>query len=298
MPSSSLSKVLLKGTIDDNCELSRLRGNGLVLSTICGEVDDWVKTHIIPNDDAYHIILYYSRLPETRFVTFPKSRGLNINMMPFKLFDNATLPHIYHAYVSIINACRSKVLYNPDTIAYLTIHESDVAAGTTQRRPGIHIESPVISCKENRIVKCDINDMEYRCLAWGLGSWNDFPIGGIYMASSVANSTRVWASIIDNPEEVVDHHGGLEHLREDLGEGHFLDANELCWITDRTPHESVAIATDTHRQFFRLVVGKIDAWYSQHSTPNPFGVLPEAVIIDTNKFDVQTMHTPSLDYSI
>ena len=41
--------------------------------------------------------------------------------------------------------------------------------------------------------------------------------GGIYMASSVADSTRVWNVKVDKPQEVVGTLGDLEHLRGRLG---------------------------------------------------------------------------------
>ena len=77
-----------------------------------------------------------------------------------------------------------------------------------------------------------------------------------------------------------------------------LDAGELIWMTDKTPHESLPIpvavgnssrpveemhqtsgikhtkleatpAQPQRRQFFRLVVGEVTAWFADHSTPNP-----------------------------
>lgn len=63
-----------------------------------------------------------------------------------------------------------------------------------------------------------------------------------------------------------------------------LQKNELFWITDRTPHESMPVEEATHRQFFRLVAGKIDCWFAAHSSPNPLGTLPHARIVDVDKF--------------
>ena len=65
-----------------------------------------------------------------------------------------------------------------------------------------------------------------------------------------------------------------------------LQANRLYWITDRTPHESLALAQSTYRQFFRLVTSKVDLWYEQHSTPNPLGVVPPPAvrIVTESKF--------------
>ena len=73
-------------------------------------------------------------------------------------------------------------------------------------------------------------------------------------------------------------------MREHLGEGVALKACELCWFTDRTPHEATPAPVAGGRTFFRLVVGRISVWYSKHSTPSPLGVLPDAPVCDEDKF--------------
>jgi hypothetical protein len=59
-------------------------------------------------------------------------------------------------------------------------------------------------------------------------------------------------------------------------------------MTDRTPHESLPVPTGAgvRRQYFRLVVGTVTAWYADHSTPNPLGYLPDPAvrIINGDKF--------------
>jgi len=99
-----------------------------------------------------------------------------VNMMPFDLFEpEATLPEYLHDYIGIINQCRrySKSYRNmekgsmrrqdegveastlddggvtdgthsdvEDRIAYLTIDERPVLPGCSQRRQGVHVESP------------------------------------------------------------------------------------------------------------------------------------------------------------
>ena len=63
-----------------------------------------------------------------------------------------------------------------------------------------------------------------------------------------------------------------------------MQAGELYWITDRTPHESRPLPNGGHRKYFRLVTGDIGAWYQAHSTPNPNGIQPDAPIVTHNKF--------------
>ncbi len=233
---SHMSLAFLRCTLDNTSEVSRLRGNALVLSQICSYIDRWIMQHIKHDPDAYKLIPGHVPF-------FPKPQQLNINMFPFKLFDLMTLPSECYTHTDIINIikmCRSHVMYDPDMNAYLTIH-----AMVQQSR--IRIARPSIQCKHNRWVKRDINNIEYRCLAWGLGSWTDIPVGGIYMATTVPNSIKIWASTIEYPEDA-----SLEFARDDLGEWHIMESDRLYWMTDRTPHEIIADC-----QIFQLVIGDI-----------------------------------------
>ena len=289
--------LVAQATSDQENPLSKLAGNGLVWSNVFQKVtasyiEEIVRETVRLTPDAYRI------MPDVHWrynspLRFPESRDLNINMMPFKLYDPAkTLPGYCHQYIPMILRCT--LPYAPSTakdrdkIAYLTIHESDVSAGETQRRPGLHIERP--SGPGGRVLKFnhdashwDPENREYMSVAWGMGHWDDgWPVDGIFLASNVASSTRVWPALVDNSEELA--RNGCERLRPHLGEATLLDANQLCWITDRTPHESVAIDRDVHRQFFRLVVGPVGVWYSKHNTENPLGVRPDAPVTDVDKF--------------
>jgi len=71
-------------------------------------------------------------------------------------------------------------------------------------------------------------------------------------------------------------------------------------MTDRTPHESLPIpaasaAAGTRRQYFRLVVGQVSAWFADHSTPNPLGIVPspEVRIVHGDKFKLYPALTRS-----
>lgn len=123
--------------------------------------------------------------------------------------------------------------------------------------------------------------------------------GGIFMASNVANTTAIWNCHINSDSgEIVGPHGDIERLRGLLGPASYkLDAGEMVWITDRTPHESLPVppVVDAqgrtivpHRQYFRLVMGPISAWFTNHSTPNPLGVEPPSGvrIISGDKFEL------------
>eukprot|EP00933_Yihiella_yeosuensis_P004380 TRINITY_DN108748_c0_g1_i1.p1 TRINITY_DN108748_c0_g1~~TRINITY_DN108748_c0_g1_i1.p1 ORF type:complete len:353 (-),score=59.75 TRINITY_DN108748_c0_g1_i1:171-1229(-) len=221
-------------------------------------------------------------------VSFPEPCGININMMPFVMNrdDNSSLPEEYHGYWPLIQRClRDQSRCSSNQIGYLTIHESLVQKGVTQRRAGVHIESTKVLTK----------DAGGRCIEhmhpWGM-SLGKVTSGGLYMCSNVDDSCQVWDLGISDPLQVAAKHGCLEHLRDELGVGEQMKAGEMWWITDKTPHESLPLKEDAGRQFFRLVAGQVGVWYSKHSTPNRLGVVPDPSITQIashDKFDeIQT----------
>ena len=132
------------------------------------------------------------------------------------------------------------------------------------------------------------------------------------MASTVTNSCRVWNAKV--ARAAMGELGDLEHVRPLLGPGTCLKENELVWMTDTTPHESLPLVAGTTRQvvqfplsshtltiirlfcllacssspaqYFRLVTSKVTAWYADHSTPNPLGVVPpeHVMVLHGSKF--------------
>ncbi|RHY51866.1 hypothetical protein DYB37_003136 [Aphanomyces astaci] len=107
------------------------------------------------------------------------------------------------------------------------------------------------------------------------------------MASTVADSCGVYDMTIRDHHMVTGALGDVEHLRpllEKLDHKYvLLQANELIWMTDCTPHESLPLLATTFRQYFRLVTSGVSLWYADHSTPNPLGIQPNATVIHGNK---------------
>merc|ERR1712130_1055989 len=105
--------------------------------------------------------------------------------------------------------------------------------------------------------------------------------GGIYFASNVASTCRLWDCriIADrvNDKEIIGRNGDIEHLRSTLKRAEIpsdtMKPNNLYWITDRTPHEVLPMKHKGYRQFVRIVCHEVGVWYEAHSTPNPFGLL-------------------------
>lgn len=249
--------------------------------------------------------------------------AISINMMPFDLFDpKNTLPSYLHGYLPMIEKCREynkayiDMQYNTNQkehellwgeaprkrldhldsknrIAYLTVDERPVLeAGQSQRRGGVHVECPgALRQKEIADKSKYTPDLAFYH-PWGLGrAIDEFLIGGIFIASNVSDTTAVWNSRIhDTFGDIIGPHGSLERMREFLGPpAKKLAAGELIWLSDRTPHESLPLHDPTiTRQFFRLVVGEIGFWFTEHNTLNPTGFqVPSNVpIIQENKFNL------------
>ena len=111
---------------------------------------------------------------------------------------------------------------------------------------------------------------------------------GIFMASSVSNTCAIWDALID--QETTDSHGGMEHLRPLLNRPFLIPANELIWMTDRTPHQAMPQRKSGYRQFFRLVTSDFNVWHAQHCTANPKVPLPPHVhVIHERRFENQNV---------
>eukprot|EP01126_Amoeba_proteus_P013585 TRINITY_DN15802_c0_g1_i1.p1 TRINITY_DN15802_c0_g1~~TRINITY_DN15802_c0_g1_i1.p1 ORF type:complete len:362 (-),score=50.04 TRINITY_DN15802_c0_g1_i1:103-1137(-) len=214
------------------------------------------------------------------YVTFPTPKDININMMPFLLNKRNSLSEDYRSYWPIIELCarqlEKKYRYDVGCIAYLTIQESLVLQGSSQRRPGLHTESPGYVQVEKDV---------YEWSNWGCGYRTDTFDGGIFIATSVSDSCRIWDNCNILPE-AIKNGGNIEHLRSLLGNGKFVKKGQLWWMSDTSPHESLPLLEDTYRQFFRLVVGPVSLWFSDHSTPNPLGtpIGENCKVIHGNKF--------------
>ena len=209
----------------------------------------------------------------SNLVSFPPSTGININMMPFVVgssFKACRLPKYVRPYWDMIFACIGPELSKASEpwwpkasdpsdlgkIYFLTIHESWVEAGESQRRPGIHVDSAgevfvKDSRKENPTPTPILGEEgngdadTYRYHPWGGGcahqivnaEGNKFTTdgfvlrGGIYLASSVANSCRAWNCQI--AADAVGTLGDVSHLREGMPQGSTLEPGRLYWLTDR-----------------------------------------------------------------
>ena len=185
-------------------------------------------------------------------VIFPTYSKLNVNMMSIMMGDPESIPNNLKKYIPMINQCPLE----KGTTVYLTVHESNVEEGKTQRRPGIHTDATSTS-------------------SWGGGSWGGKE--GIYLAST-DGTCQVW----DTQTKKVDYMGSLKFKL--ISQSEILKPNHLYWMSDRTPHESLPVKSTKVRQFFRLVGKDIGIWYSNHSTANPLGIKPQCLVSNVDKF--------------
>lgn len=197
-----------------------------------------------------------NNLQEICPVQFPEYTGIDINMMPIIFGDSSSIPEELHGYIPILEECNLQWF----TTAYLTITETIVEAGNSQRRPGIHTD---------RVRAGDWGG------GWGGGYFENLPLEGIYIAST-DGLTEIW------DKQVTDV--GLMGECNCLDPGITTKANTLYWMTDKTPHRNLPSPVSGRRQFVRLVADKVSFWFSKHSTPNPLGIKPNATVINADKF--------------
>ena len=221
-------------------------------------------------------------------VVFPAYSGVNVNMMPFIMGDIDSIPPEYQQYAEMISACSVRE-DEIGRIGYLSISESEVASGATQRRPGLHTEGT----DAGDGLSCHGGDSSSD---HGRGGYSGEPtkkkkekkkakrFGGVYMASNVDDSCVVY----DMSVRVPGRHGDCEHLKEDplvkASKKTLMKSGELFWVTDRCLHEALPVQQNVRRQWFRLVAGNLGMWYSKHNTPNRLGIKAPCLIVDDSKF--------------
>lgn len=275
--------TLLAGVQDEGSPLSLLAGyeESLLKRIYENYVATWVDS----------VQLTTKTSPEIAFspcarVAFPAPRDISVNMLPFVLGNVGSLPENLRPYHDLIMTCP---LQDSEIgkVLYLTVEEGWVEAGETQRRGGLHIESPRYTQFFQSPGHTDgvWSGIPGR-IGWGRGVLKDDQfIGGLYMASTISNTCRVYHALVD--KSAVDTHGGLDHLAQLIPDAQAYDmrANELVWMTDRTPHIVLAQEHREYRQFFRLVTSSLSIWNAVHNTPNPKVSLPEHVIVvHTSRF--------------
>lgn len=210
-------------------------------------------------------------------ISFPTPSGIDVNMLPFIMGEKTSLPDELQKYYDPLVAQCPLGFDEMGKVCYLSITERFITKGDTQRRGGLHLEAP--------IHRCSFRPGNTFRARWGGGTMGkDLCQGGIFMASSVSNTCAIYDALID--QQTTDSHGGMEHLRPLLNAPYLIPANELIWMTDRTPHQAVPQPDAGYRQFFRLVTSGLNVWHEQNCTANPKVPLPEHVrVIRQSRFE-------------
>ena len=163
-----------------------------------------------------------------------------------------SIPDEFKPYIPLIQACPLTAA-DEGQIGYLTIDERTVTNHEPQRRGGLHAESPGLL----HVAPGGGGDFTAPpnpgalTFFWGGGHYCSngercVYEGGVYMASTVTSSCRVWNAKV--ARAAMGELGDLEHVRPLLGPGTCLKENELVWMTDTTPHESLPLVAGTTRQ--------------------------------------------------
>uniref|UniRef100_A0A0G4IC33 Uncharacterized protein n=1 Tax=Chromera velia CCMP2878 TaxID=1169474 RepID=A0A0G4IC33_9ALVE len=237
----------------------------------------WLNERSPPTDDRLQpaFVVCHDMLE------FPPFTGdVRVNMLPIRMGDEKSLPKHLRAYQKLIDMCpihpseRGK-------IGYLTVHESEVGQGETQRRGGLHTEKMGgLNLSGEKGFSPAIQHH------WGIGLFHypDVYVGGLYIANSVDNSCEVFDAVVG--DDIIGPLGDLEHVRDLLGKtGTPIQSGQLVWMTDRTPHGALPQPKSGRRQFFRLVAGPVSHWFADHSTANPLVPLPDDVqVVRGDKF--------------
>ena len=124
------------------------------------EIDDEMRRFgDVDSTESVTSCFYLTNITHSPDDSFPPPSDININMMPFivgETFASCKLPEFVRPYWPMILACLNPEmnrawhhLWNkrdfPSEVGkvnYLTIQESWVEEGTSQRRPGIHVDAP------------------------------------------------------------------------------------------------------------------------------------------------------------
>ena len=228
--------------------------------------------------------------PVAADVEFPEPQDLDVNMMPFVYGEPESLPPELRPYYSNLIASCPIQEHDIGKVMYLTVQENQVEKGTTQRRPGLHVEAPgagtgEVVARGHKVVAGGFLAAQEHTWGSGFVSGGDTFHDGIYMASNMDNTAAVWNAIVDTRKGEVTSEGSVAHLRPLIGDGFLLPANLLVWMTDKTPHEAIPQENGGYRQYFRLVTSRVSVWFEQHSSLNPNVPLPDHVqVVKGNKF--------------
>ena len=162
--------------------------------------------------------------------------------------DLVQLPEQISVYNEVVQQLCDELSYKG--IIHVTIDEKIVHSGCTQRKPELHVDG--------RFTGTDWSHTP------GPG-WNHYcnelpiPRMSVAVASSLARCKVYNGIFIGTPSE----QGDLSHIRDQVGEGSLVPANEWHLLSPDCVHESLPFDADAKRSFIRV------AFEDQVNCPQP-----------------------------
>lgn len=211
---------------------------------------------------------FASRVCDLGPVDLPPFRGIRVLLMPFHLHDPVgTMPPALAEWAGAVESLVERAPHREGT-GYLTVDEVLVEAGTTHRRPGIHVDG---------VGPDDDLHRSFGGMAiWGPSSWappgeGEFA-GGMVVASSHMGC-RAWNQEFagyPGPD------GECAHLAEQCDPAHEVPmmAGRAYWCGGLAVHEPLPLPVETRRQFVRISMPSGLPWY-EGCTTNPLGIMPD-----------------------
>jgi len=197
-------------------------------------------------------------------IEFPRYSGTRCLMMPYIQGDPNSLPDAYAPYGDIV----SQVFLRKGDIGFLTIDESVAAAGKPHRGQrarydrALHTEAGILR---------------------GVYRWGGGPTWGgrhavvldrdvrILVGSNVDDSCAVWNSEHEDTSD--DGDIGYAADMYPYSDAVLLKKGEVREIGILTPHESLPVKQDVHRQFLRIVSSGVHG-REDYFTVNPLVAAP------------------------
>ena len=179
-----------------------------------------------------------SRFSDLRAITFPVWSGRQMYMNTVDPSD-PRMDEGFEDYNDMIRQLCGAAGYTGPEV-HVTVDEKVVQAGMSQRRTDAHVHGHFVKSEG----------------VWGHPGWNHFcnevpiPRMSVIVAASVAGCIGYRGDFEGEPR----NDGDLEHIRDQLGEGELLPANQGFLLSPDCVHESIRYKEPTQRGFLRIAL--------------------------------------------
>lgn len=166
-------------------------------------------------------------------IEFPQYAGRQ-HYMATTSGENVSLPEHISCYDRAVQRLCDALSYKG--IIHVTIDEKELQVGQTQRKPELHV------------------DGRFNGQAWGHTGWNHYcnevpiPRMSVAVASTVARCKVYHGDFVGTPGP----QGDLSHIRDQVGEGILVPANEWHVLSPDCVHESLPMEQKCRRSFIRV----------------------------------------------